>query len=148
MSFVLDLENVENWQPRLAQFFASSPNNSLPEYAPNFDFNSNIIAVLVDNSEALDSWYSAGWINQKINLPFGPTVASSVNNTRLRLRQKQLLIFPKLVPTYKISVRFPKWFTQASITVWEYTGPQSDSTDTQLTEIQGKLDTLLQQHPP
>ncbi|MEG4010405.1 hypothetical protein QUA41_30760 [Microcoleus sp. Pol11C1] len=143
MSITLDLENSANWQPRLAQSFVGSSENPLPEYAPNFDFTSNIIAVLVDNSEALDTWYSAGWIGQKINLPFGPTAASTFSNTRLKLRQKQLLVFPKLVPTYKISVRFPRWFTQASITIWEYLGPQTDT-------IEQKLDTLIQQqqHPP
>jgi|SRR6478672_6133027 len=144
---MLDLENSANWQPRLAQSFVASPDNSLPEYAPNFDFNSNIIAVLVDNSEAPDTWYSAGWLSQRINLPFGPSAASNLNSTRLFLKQKQLLIFPKIVATYKISVRFPRWFTQASITVWEYAGVESANIDTQLAEIQDKLDNLLQ-HPP
>ncbi|MCC3473310.1 MAG: hypothetical protein JGK38_23935 [Microcoleus sp. PH2017_15_JOR_U_A] len=148
MSVPLNLESSENWEQRLAQSFVTTPENLLPEYAPNFEFNSNIIAVLVDNSEALDTWYSAGWISQRINLPFGSTAASSVNATRLRLREKQLLIFPKLTATYKISVRFPRWFTQASITIWEYTSLQAENMENQLSEIQGKLDTLLQRHPP
>jgi len=122
----IDLENSENWEPRLAQSFTTNLETPLAEYAPNFDFTSNIICCLVDNSEALPTWYSAGWISQKINLPFGPNTRGSTSNKRLRLREKQLLIFSKLTPTYKISIYFPKWFTQASVTVWEYTGSQID----------------------
>jgi hypothetical protein len=145
---VLDLENAENWEPRLAQFFTTTPTISLAEYAPNFDFTSAIIVVLVDNSEALSTWYTAGWISQMINLPFGPNATASASNKRLRLREKQLLIFDKLTPTYRISVRFPKWFTQASITVWEYQGPQNETIFAQLNQVETKIDTLLQQHLP
>jgi hypothetical protein len=145
---MLELEKIENWEPRLAQSFTTIPKTPLIEYTPILEFTSNVIAALIDNSEALDTWYSAGWISQRINLPFGPSTTSSINSQRLRLRQKQLLIFPKLTPTYKISVQFPRWFTQASVTIWEYTGVQSEGVENQLVEIQSKLDTLLQQHPP
>lgn len=143
---MLDLENPANWLLKDSQFFIAIPNDHLPEYTPAFDFNSNIVAVLVYNSEALATWHSAGWISQEINLPFGSSAASNASNKRLRLGNKQLLIFSKLVSTYKISVRFPPWFTQASITIWEYTGAQDEGIGNQLTEIQNKLDTLLQQH--
>ena len=143
MTLILDLENPENWEPRLAQFFTTTPEILLAEYAPNFDFTSNIIAVLVDNSEALPTWYTGGWISQIINLPFGPNATATINNKRLRLREKQLLISDKLTPTYKIKVRFPRWFIQASITLWEYVGPQDETITTQLNQIEAKLDTLL-----
>ena len=121
MGIDLELEKAEFWQIRDSQFFTTSSELLLPEYL-SVDLTSNIIGVLVANGEALDTWNWAGWSCQHIQLPFGPSSSSTINWRKLWLRQKQLLIFPKLVTTYKLFVRFPEWFTQASITVWEYTG--------------------------
>lgn len=149
MDAILELENAANWIIRDSQFFQVAPENSLPNYLSVETFNSNVIGVLVDNAKALDTWHFAGWFSQIIDLPFGPnSTGSAVSDRRLWLRRKQLLIFPRLTPTYKISVRFPKWFTQASITVWEYQGVQTDSLEAQLIQMQEKLDTLLEKYPP
>lgn len=149
MTAILDLENSANWQPREAQSFVTAPETPIPNWLSTQNFNSNIIGVLVDNSAAKPTWHFAGWLSQHIFLPFGPgSDDSATNDRRLWLRRKQLLIFPAIAPVYRISVRFPRWFTQASITIWEYQGPQGDSIETQLNQIETKLDTLLQQHPP
>jgi hypothetical protein len=128
MSFNLELENPANWTIKDSQFFSTAPELLLPEYL-SVNLTSNIIGVLVANGEALDTWNWAGWSCQQIQLPFGPSSNSSVNWRKLWLRQKQLLIFPKLVTTYKLFVRFPKWFKQVSVTVWEYTDPQIENTE-------------------
>jgi hypothetical protein len=130
---ILDLElgSVENWAIRDSQSFTATPKNLLPDYF-SVDLTSNIIVVLVDNSKALERWHTAGWIRQQINLPFGPNQKSSANSQWLRLREKQLIIFPKLTPTYKIAISFPEWFDRASVTVWEYIGSQSEDIEGQL----------------
>lgn len=142
----LELENAANWTIKDSQFFTTAAETLLPEYL-SVDLTSNIIGVLVANSEALDTWNWAGWAYQQIQLPFGPGSSSATNYRKLWLRQKQLLIFPKLISTYKFAVKFPKWFTQASVTVWEYTGPQIDNIENQLNQVEIKIDTLLQSSP-
>lgn len=118
---ILELKNPEKWQTRDSQFFSLATENELSQYTSSIDFTSNVVAVLVDNSEARESWKFAGWISRAINLPVGPaSIPAKVNYRRLWLREKQLLIFPQDVDTYRLIVQFPKWFTQASITVWEY----------------------------
>ena len=124
MSFLLDLDNSANWTPKDAQFFTSSSENLLSEYLSP-DLNSNILGVLISNSEAKDTWNFAGYGCQQIQLPFGPNSSSTTNYRKLWLKNKQLLIFPELVSTYKLFIRFPKWFTQASVTVWEYRQQQN-----------------------
>jgi len=126
MTVILDLENSANWTIKDSQFFTTLPEFLLPEYV-SVELSSNIISVFVANSEALDTWNWAGWACQQIQLPFGPNFNSTVSWRKLWLRKKQLLIFPKLVTSYNLFVKFPKWFTQASITLWEYTGPQPDA---------------------
>lgn len=116
----LDLENPENWQARDSQSLTAAPESPLPEYLSEVTFTSNIIATVIDNPEK-DTWRFAGYLNQIINLPFGPSsLKSNVQPRRLWLRQKQVLIFPELVPSYRIGIVFPSWFNQASVTVWEY----------------------------
>jgi hypothetical protein len=146
---MFDLENPENWQTRDSQFLSTAPETVLLEYLSSVTFTSTIIAVLVDNSQAKDTWKFAGNLARKINLPVGPSSTPSlVNFRKLWLKQKQLLFFPLLTANYQLLVKFPKWFTQASITVWEYTGQQQVDNAEQLTQINLKIDTLLQQHPP
>lgn len=149
MSATLELENAANWAVKESHFFEVTPENPFLEYLSVETFNSNVIGVLVDNAKALDTWHFAGWLGQVINLPFGPNPAgSAISDRRLWLRRKQLFVFPQFTPTYKISARFPKWFTQASITIWEYQGPQTDTLEIQLIQMQEKLDTLLQKNLP
>ena len=120
----LDLGNSANWQPREAASFTATPKTLLPDFLGTEYFNSNIIGVLVDNAEAKETWHFAGWLSQKIFLPFGPNSSgSAVSDRKLWLKQKQLIRFPEIALTYRIDIRFPRWFTQASITIWEYQGP-------------------------
>lgn len=149
MTSILELENPAHWVPRDFQSFTAAPETPIPDWLSTQNFNSNILGVFVDNSAAKETWHFAGWLSQHIFLPFGPgSGGSTTNDRRLWLRRKQLLIFPAIASVYRIGVRFPKWFTQASITIWEYQGPQSDTVENQLNQVEAKLDTLLQQHPP
>lgn len=146
---ILELENPANWVPRDSQGFATTEGVPLPDYLSMVEFTSRIIGVLIDNTEARDTWNFAGWLQRRINLPFGPSsTAAAIDYRKLWLRQKMLLRFPAIVQNYQIGVRFPRWFTQASITIWEYQGPQSEEIEIQLNQVEAKLDTLLQQYPP
>lgn len=129
MALLLELENAANWIVRDSQFLQVAPENPIPNYLSIEIFNSNVIGVLVNNTEARDTWNFAGWLERQINLPFGPDlVTSSADYRKLWLRQKQLIIFPTTVSNYRITVRFPKWFTQANITIWEYQGAGANDT--------------------
>lgn len=117
----MDLENPANWVLRDSQGFTTSENTPLSEYLSIVRFTSNIIGVLVDNSAAKDTWKFAGWAAQRVNAPIGPnSIPTKLNYRRLWLREKQLLVFSSDITNYQITVRFPEWFRQASITVWEY----------------------------
>ena len=153
MSLLVELGNSSNWLLSDSQSFTGFP---LPEYVPPFQFEKHILAIYVDNFEAKETWHFAGWVSQKIRLGIGPTQgAESISNKKLWLRRTQLLIFPKLTTTYTLSVNFPQWFKRADCTIWEYWGPETNSTENAINQVQNnvlrieqKLDTLLQQHPP
>lgn len=117
----LDLENPDRWQTRDSQFFSVAPDTELPEYTSLVTFTSSVICTLVDNATARETWKSAGWISQRLNVPVGPaSTPTIINDRRLWLRRKQVITFPADIIGYQITIRFPIWFKQASVTVWEY----------------------------
>lgn len=119
MTVVLGLENPSNWVVVDSQSLSGLP---LPEYVPPFEFTKHIVAVLITNPEALDTWNFAGWLSQKIDIGIGPTRDVESFNRRIWLRRTQLLVLPEITPTYKIGIRFPKWFDRATCTIWQYQG--------------------------
>jgi hypothetical protein len=140
---ILQLSDGANWE----QFYSTSVNAvtineknyvPIPEITVASLVYSHIIAVLVTCANAKPTWHFAGFLNQKINL--GITVGSlpdtdSVQKRKLYLDRITLIIFPKLVTNYSISFEVPKWFEQVSIILWQYTGPESDSTEDLINEI-------------
>ena len=140
MTLLVELGNSGNWLQSDSQSFSGFP---LPEYVPPFQFEKHILAVYVDNFEAKDTWNFAGWLSQKIQLGIGPSLkAESISNRKLWLGRTQLLIFPKLTTTYTLSIHFPQWFKSASCTIWEYWGPEANTTENQIFEVKNKLITI------
>jgi hypothetical protein len=114
MTLLVELGNSSNWLQSDSQSFSGFP---LPEYVPPFQFEKHILAVYVDNSEAKDTWNFGGWLSQKIQLGIGPSSkAESISNKKLWLR--------------------------ASCTIWEYWGPEANTTENQIFEVKNKLITI------
>ena len=152
-NLLLELSNGTNWLQSDSQNFNGY---GIPNYVPPYEFEKHILAIFVGNSEAKPTWNLGGWVSQKIRLGVGPNQSGEpVANRRLWLRRTQLIIFQQLTTTYTLEIGFPRWFKKADLTIWEYWGPQADSTENainvvrgNLVRIENKLDTLLQQHPP
>ncbi len=159
-NLVLNLSDSANWE----QFYSTSvdavttDNGSkytpIPEIVIPSLVYSRIIAVYVNCANAKPTWHFAGFINQKINL--GITVGSlpdsdAVSKRKLYLNRISLIIFPKflnrisliifpkLVTNYSVSFEVPRWFQQASIILWQYTGSESDSTEDLINQLQGDV---------
>jgi hypothetical protein len=90
-----------------------------------------IIAIKVYTSiPPKSSWKFAGYAKQKIStgLAFGVGQdAVKVNYQPLFLNQINLLLFEKLSNSYSIALKPPKWFTDITYTIWQYTGVDTDS---------------------
>ncbi|MEG3840030.1 hypothetical protein [Microcoleus sp. herbarium14] len=148
MSLLLELGNGSNWLQSDFQNFSGSP---IPDYVPPYEFEKHILAIFVSNPEPNQTWRFGGFLNQKIRLGVGPSQgAESVSSRKLWLGRTQLFIFPKLTTTYTLNFAFPYWFNQVSLTIWEYWGPQADTTENKifdvrnnLLRVENKIDTLL-----
>ena len=141
MALTLELQKPEHWIIRDSQIFTTVL-VPLSDYLSLVTFSSNIIGVVIIVDSAPETWDFAGWISQKIYLPFGTSTDSSLlNYHKLFLRRRQLIVFPDFLSPYQLSVSFPRWFPNVSVKIWEYVGPQINPVET-------KLDILLQKHSP
>ncbi|MDZ8056600.1 MAG: hypothetical protein RMX63_34855 [Aulosira sp. ZfuCHP01] len=141
---VLQLGNSANWE----QLYSTSVNavsigagylfTPIPPITVPVLIESHIIAISITSANAKDTWHFGGLLSQKINL--GITVgglpdADGVQKHKLYLDRLTLLILPKLTSTYSVEVEPPKWFNQISVILWQYIGPESDTTEDLINEI-------------
>lgn len=114
-------------------------------------FSNHILAVNVETEIPEDAeWQYAGRVIQKTStgLVIGGTQdAVMVRRYPLWLENVNLLLFERISATYSISIRVPKWFPRAIISVWEYIGVDDDSlaisNAAEFANINFKLDQLL-----
>lgn len=151
-NLLAEFGNGSNWLQSDSQSFSGY---GIPNYIPPYQFEKHILAIFVGNSEAKSTWNLGGWLSQKIRLGVGPNqLGESVANRRLWLRRTQLMIFEPLATTYTLEIGFPRWFKKADLIIWEYWGPQGDSTENAIDKIRGdiigvdnKINTLLSKFP-
>ena len=117
----MDLSNPSNWQLRYLQSFASSYVVALSIPIPTFDtpdLSDRILRVRVTSSNAKPSWSRAGKALQIIN---AGSVETEAGYLALRLNDSLLWQLQDF-GSCKLRVTFPKYLTQATISIYGYTG--------------------------
>jgi hypothetical protein len=119
----MDLSNPSLWQLSYIQSFNSEFIRALNIPIPEFDtpnFEGRITRIKVTNSRARDNWKYAGRCNQIIN---AGNVSSAVKTYGLELNQDRVIIWEDF-SLYNLRIKFPKYFSQATISIFQYTGSQ------------------------
>jgi hypothetical protein len=144
---VIDLSNSNNWllvweKLTIAQRVVIDPEKQfhpIPSINMPVQLESHIFAVLIENQKARSSWRYAGRITQLIQtgiIGYGGSNDVEVAEFRkLWLNRVSLYIFPKVTNTFSLKFDVPRWFEEISITVWEYIGLKSDSTETLINSL-------------
>lgn len=153
----LQLANSANWELAYSQDVSAAQIAILgggvkivpiPEQTIPLLFDKHILAVFIDTTVPEGrKWFFGGNLYQKFQIGVvvgGQPDASNIGRRRLELGKVQLVIFPKLTPTYSISIAIPPWFTRASIRIWEYSGIDFDSVELGIERIEQKLDFLTE----
>jgi hypothetical protein len=151
MARILQLSNAANWTEIYSANFSAieiTPklHEPIPEVNIPVQLESAILAVYVTTVIPDGAnWNFAGIINQRFQLGLtvgGTPEADSLARRKVWLNRIQLVIFPKLTTSYSCTFTFPDWFKTGTLTLWEYNGPDYESTDQLLQEIKSKVDTL------
>ncbi len=141
---VLDLSNPDNWVGFYQGSFQSqrSPGNAtvipIPEIVIPCSLNNHILAVSTSSSTAKPNWRFAGFLNQRLELGLAAPIGNPDTDAakhKAWLNRLTLVIFPRLTPTYFLSFETPKWIQDINLTIFQYVGPESDSTDNLVNQI-------------
>ena len=120
-----------------------------------FLFESHILAVRCLSASAKAHWRFGGSLSQKFPIGTGGTASSLPEviaaERQMRLNRTALIRFPKLTSNYQLVFEPAYWHQHIRLTIWEYVGPESDTTEEliqtlkiDLFRIENKIDTLNQ----
>jgi hypothetical protein len=117
----MDLSNSSLWRLVYVNNFTSEYIRALSIPIGEFEtdpISRRITRIRVTNSRAGDNWTYAGHCRQIIN---AGGVSSSVKKQSLDLNIDNVIIWEDF-SSYKLRIKFPRYFTQATITIYEYIG--------------------------
>jgi hypothetical protein len=120
----LDIGNSTLWDFTDSQLISRTGKNFL--YQLPLRISTPVIFVFVSIPNRLPTWYTAGWINQ-----FVASNVLSTNVDNLTFYKKinlgaNVVSFPQSYSDYTFSIVFPNWFTQATVSVYTFTGNTGD----------------------
>ena len=117
----MDLSNPSLWQLAYLQSFTAEYFDFLQLPIATFDtpqISQTVIRLKITSTEAKPSWSRAGNVSQIVN---AGNVQSAIKNYGLYLNQDRVLILEPFSP-YILRFGLPKWFTQATISIFGFTG--------------------------
>ena len=146
MTVQYDFTNGNNWvQFWNGQEIAQDVPNELNRFysigvmKPPTTFDKTIIKVYSANLDAKPTWRLAG--RYFIKIFAGSVVSGGIPETVIKvgkfyLDQAEIIFVPPYSPDFSIEFVIPYWHRRMEITMWQYTGPNTNT-------IERKLDDLL-----
>jgi hypothetical protein len=149
---ILELQNSSNWN-RLWDYSTTAapvPNQpgytlEIPPILVPFQLEGNIIAISAKSTTARPSWRLAGRVAKKIQtgITIGGIPDVTVSDGRkLYLNQINLFRFESLTATYALEITPVYYLTDISLSLWVYTGVDSDTVTNQLNRIEFAVDEI------
>lgn len=130
---VLQIDNAAHWQQVYSEqkTRASGQNGEIP--IPDFDIpillTSHVLAVGTSSEYARSHWWLGCRVQQVLSATgtgFGYLPAAIVN---IPVNRVTLVILPRYAAQFRLRVSVPYWHRELRVTVYEYVGPISDSTE-------------------
>jgi hypothetical protein len=149
---ILNLSDSSKWQSLWFGSFSALGLPDKPGYHYPIDpilvpvlLEARIIAVTATSATAKSRWTYAGKARQKIQTGItvgGVVDAASVSVKKLSLDKVNLIVFNALTPTYALEIEPIWWLADITLSVWAYTGIDSDTTTEQLNRIELTLNEI------
>jgi hypothetical protein len=149
---ILNLSDSSQWHSFWSGSFGAAAVPDKPGYFYPLDpivvpvlLEARIVAITATSATRLIRSSYAGKVRQKIQTGIavgGVVDAASVSVRRFWLGKINFMIFPALAPTYAIEIE-PIWrLKDISLSVWIYTGIDSDTVTEQLNRIEFAVDEI------
>lgn len=145
---VLQLTTQENWfqiydESRTAQIATPSGGYyPIPAFEIPILLERHVLAVRCLSTTAKPTWRFAGTLSQRFQAGTGgtasplPTVEASAIG--LRLNRTKLVVFKKFTANYQLLFENAYWLKDLRLSIWEYRGIESDSTEDLIRELFGE----------
>lgn len=144
---VIEPANSNNWRQLYQHKFVTQevgprersliPATVLPVLA-----ESRILVAKIYSQYAKDTWRNGGSLMPLINCGMSGFQETGLSSYRLPCNGARLLILPKFSTTYKLKFSCPWWFSEVELTIYEYIGDESDSTEDLIREMQTQMQLL------
>ncbi len=135
---VLNLQVQGNWvkvydEVRASQVVVDRSSTPIPAFELGVLFESHILAVRCLSDSAKPNWRFAGILSQRFQIGSGGGVSAlpvvNASSRTARLNRSALVQFQHLTSTYQLVFEPAHWLKDIQLTVWEYQGPISDTTE-------------------
>ena len=144
---VLQLTTQGNWNQIYDESRSAVPMSPvgghypIPAFEIPFLFDKHIIAVRCLSTSAKATWRFAGTLSQRFRAGTGgstsPLPILDAEILSLRLNRSRLVVFKQYTQQYELLFESPPWIKDMRLSIWQYIGEQSDSTEDLLRELLG-----------
>lgn len=103
---------------------------------------SHLLAVYAASDTALDHWTAAGSFQQIYPSATFSNQKLLAGRYRLFLNQTTLLELPNRGASYQLRYFIPRWFEDIKITIWQYSGPISNTLAEAIAQLRRQIAAL------
>lgn len=150
---ILQLGNAQNWALLYSETLVSEKTLDGRGFKP---IPARLIPVVVDhrilivgtfsNTGIRETWHTGGWITPLISWGGNNnTLDADLNGWRIPLNKHRLVLLPNVASTYKLRFAPPQWMQQIAVNIYQYSGPEDDSTEVMIAQALSQLDRIESQ---
>lgn len=100
----------------------------IPSFQIPILFESPVLAISAENQDARSWWRLGVRVRQLLSVA-GIDEIGTYQKAVLLNRGGTLVKFPSYAAQYRLEVEVPHWHREIKLTIWEYQGPITDTTD-------------------
>lgn len=150
---LLDLTVQGNWvkvydEVRAASVVVDRSFTPIPAFELGVLLESHILAVRCLSDSAKPTWRFAGKLDQRFQIGTGgaasPLPVVNASSRTMRLNKSALVQFQHLTSSYQLVFEPAHWLKDVQLTVWEYRGQVSDTTEEKIDLVIDATDRIEQ----
>jgi hypothetical protein len=161
MALLLNPSNFGSWELTYSRKLVGDTNQPRGVRVPYIDPveipyipTSRIFLVGTFLRDAKPTWYRAGYLTQEIRnvqisdsvvfegLPGTPDTTVDGSTQIIGLNRVQMVIFPKYSSNFSLRFEAVAWLKSLILTIWEYKGTETDSTEELIEATRAKLEAI------
>jgi hypothetical protein len=144
---ILQLGNSSNWLKFYSQYFRvefKTPKEYIPLPPVTLPVQSEhrVLVAGCTSQTAKGSWYLGGWLRPIVETGDTDFVFAELDSIPVPLNVPRLILLPQIAGSYRLRFEVPFWHQEITLTIYQYIGPDVDSTEVLLGSLKSQLDQI------